>query len=251
MIRLLLAVRPRLVDEQPDAPGERVVVRHHDPAFTRGDVLALLQAEAADRTDRAHEPAVGPGEERLRAVLDQRHAVPLCDPRDAREVGRVPEQVRDDDRARAVADPGLDRLGRDVAGTRVDVREHGDRALVDDRCQCTHVGDGSCDDLVTGFGVDRGDRGVYGARARGCGDRVRGADQIREALLERRDHRALRAREHAALDDGPHRLDLVVTERAPRCILIRRERLTGRERLIGRERCAHAFSRGRGRMFRQ
>ena len=106
VIRIGIAVAPRLVDEQPHAPGELGIVGDDDAALAGGDVLALLQAEAADGAEGADHLAVFAGEVGLRAVLDYRDAAAAGEFEDRRHLARIAEQMGDDDRLRAVADAG-------------------------------------------------------------------------------------------------------------------------------------------------
>ncbi len=64
VVGLRVAVAPGLVDEQERAARELRVVGHDDAALAGGDVLALLQAEAADGAERADWLAVDAGKRR-------------------------------------------------------------------------------------------------------------------------------------------------------------------------------------------
>lgn len=57
-------------------------------------------------------------------------------------------------------DRGLDRVGRDVVGDRVDVREDGDGVLVDDGRGARDVGECGQDDLVPRLDADTRKRAV-------------------------------------------------------------------------------------------
>jgi hypothetical protein len=221
VVRVGVAVPPGLVDEQPDPPGERVVVGHDESALAGRDVLALLEAEAADRPQRAHEPSGALGEERLGAVLDHRDALAVGERRDRRHVHRVAEQVGDDDPARALGEAVLDGLRGDVERDRVDVREDRDRTLVEDGREGAHVRDRRRDELVARLGVDRGDRRVHRRGPRVAGDRVLRTDAARELLLELARVGALRAGQHPAADNLLEQIELFGPERAPRSVLIR------------------------------
>ena len=70
----------------------------------------------------------------LRAVLDDRQ-VPGCGRADRRHFARIAEQVRHDDRLRPIAQAGGDGRGGNVAGQRIDIGEHRDRPLIEDRGQ--------------------------------------------------------------------------------------------------------------------
>ena len=166
MIRLGVSVAPGLVDEEPHSPCVRLVPGDDDSALACGHVLALLQAEAADVADRPDQASIALRPVGLRCVLDDGQVVSFGQLEDGTHAARVAEQVRDDDRPGTRGDPGSDRLGGDVVGQRVDVGEHGDRGLVDDRRQRSDVGDRSRDDLVTGLRIDAGDRRVDGRGAR-------------------------------------------------------------------------------------
>ena len=103
VVRFRIAVAPRLVDEELHAAREPGSDDDHHAALAGGDVLALLQAEAADRAERADGPARR-WAERLRAVLDDREPLRLAELDDRVHVARVAEQVGHDHRPRAARD---------------------------------------------------------------------------------------------------------------------------------------------------
>ena len=101
---------------------------------------------------------------------------------------------------RALAQPRGDRVRRDIARAGIDVGEHRDGALVEDRRQRAHVGDGGGNDLVAGFGVEGRDGGMNGRGAGRAGARRARSQHARKFLGEELDHSAFRGRERAALD---------------------------------------------------
>ena len=54
VIRVGIAVAPRLVDEEADTTGEAIIVGHDQSALAGRDMFALLQAEAPDGADRSN-----------------------------------------------------------------------------------------------------------------------------------------------------------------------------------------------------
>ena len=79
---------------------------------------------------------------------------------------------------------GLDGGGGDVHRVGVDVGEHRDGALVEDRAQRPHVGDRRGDDLVARLEVEAGEGDVDGGGAGGAGDDVLDAEQLGHGRLE-------------------------------------------------------------------
>ena len=169
VVGLRVAVAPGLVDEQEHPAGERGVVGDDHAALAGGDVLALLEAEAADGAERADLAAAVLGQKAW--AQSSMTGMPLESASSMIAVMShgIAEEVGDDDRLGAVAEAGLDGLRRHVAGDRVDVGEDRDGALVEDRGQGAHVGDRRRDDLVAGLRVDGRDRGVDRRRAGGAG----------------------------------------------------------------------------------
>ncbi len=78
-------------------------------------------------------------------------AMRVGDRADAVPVGHVPDQVRDEDRARARPDHRLDRVDVDVVGVGFDVDEHRDETGADDRRDVGGERDRGGDDLVAGL----------------------------------------------------------------------------------------------------
>ena len=236
VIRVLVAVTPSLVDEETHAAPELGIVGDDHAAFTGGDVLALLQAEAADGAERADGAAIIGGAIGLRAVFDNGEAVSRGELQDRAHLGRIAEQVGDDDGAGLWAQDALDRFRRHVAGPWVDIRKNRDRGLVDDRCDGPHISDGRRHDLVARRRVDGGDRGVDRGRAGRAGRGMGHAHQRGEVGYEALDEGALRAGERAAADGLGYERDLLVAEEPPACVLIRRN---GRHRRFVPVGCVH------------
>ena len=196
-----VAVAPGLVAEKHHPPCVARIRRDDHATFARGHVLTLLEAERSDRSDRPHETLVLGGEIRLRAVLDHRDAVGLGHALDANNVARVAEEMCRNDCAGASREACGHRLGRDVQTRGIDVGEDGDRLLVENRRDGSHIGDRCRDDLIAWFGIDGGDGGVDRRRARRDGARVGDTVAVGEGLLEGFHLGALRAVERAGLDD--------------------------------------------------
>ena len=235
MVGVRIAVAPGFVDEQVHPAGQGVVVRHHQPPFTGGHVLALLQAEAADGAKGSHQLAVVARKKCLGAILDDGDVARSGERHDLAHLAGIPEQVRDDDRPGPRAQPGLDGRRRHVEGVGIDVGEHGDGALVEDRRQRPHIRDRRRDDLVARLRIDRRDGRVDGSRARGARVRVPNAEEVGEAPFERLHERTLRAGEGAAADGLRHQRDLFGPQRPAGGVLIgwQRERCRLGQRGLG------------------
>ena len=162
MVGFRITVSPGFVDEQEHSPRKFLIVANAKPSFTGRDVLALLHAEAADVTDETHVFASVGGVKGLGTVFDHRDVFAACQFHDRTHVARVAKQVRHDDGLRSVTQPGLDRVGGHVASAIIDIRKNGNRALIQNRCQRSHVGDRSRDELVTRLGVNRCKSSVQG-----------------------------------------------------------------------------------------
>src|SRR4051812_13924987 len=102
-------------------------------------MFALLQAEAADRTDSAYELAPVRGEKRLRAVFYDRNASLVRERHNVRHLTRIAKEVGNDDCLCASAKTTFDRIRSDVICARIDIRKHRDGALVENRSKCPHV----------------------------------------------------------------------------------------------------------------
>ena len=221
MVRRLVAVTPGLVDEQEHPPGEVRIVRRHQPALAGGDVLALLQAEAANVAPHADLAAADLGAKRLGAVFDDRNSSPAGQLHDLAHAARIAEEVGDHDRLGARAERGLDRVGRHVVRERIDVGEHGDCRLVDDRRQSAHVGDRRRYHFVARLGIDGRQRRMERGRAVRAGVRTLGPQVGGKVFFKALHEHALRARERAAFNGRRQLQHLVVAQLPPAGVLVR------------------------------
>ena len=185
-------------------------VRGHHPALARGDLLVRVEGENRRGALRAHRLALVPGAERLARVLDQREAMPVADRAQLVELARVPVDVDGDDGLRSLGDGGLDRGRVEVQRSRVDVREHGRRALVDRAVRRGDERVRARDHLVAGLESGRDAEEVQSRRAARHGSRVRRADRLGERLLEALDRRA--EREPARVEDLGDELLLAIVD---------------------------------------
>ncbi len=165
VVGLRVAIAPRFVDEEAHAAGQRVVAGDHQPAFTGGDMLALLQAVTADRPQGAHQLSLATGQISLGAVLNHGHVMPLGQGHNRRHVTRIAKQVRHNNGLGPVAQTGRDGLSGDVRGAGIDIGKHRDSALIQNWGNRAHICDRRGDDLIARLGIDRGYRGMNGARA--------------------------------------------------------------------------------------
>lgn len=183
-------------------------------------MLALLEAEAADRAEGTDRPTASARQEGLSAVFNHGDPALVCERHDVFHLTGIPKEMGNDDRFRSRRESRLDGAGGDVARTRIDIREYGNRALVEDRGERAHVSDGCRYDLVSGLRVDCGHRAVDRGRARGARIGVPGAEEGSEIALERLGERALGARECSAPDRLAHEFDLFGSECSPRGVLV-------------------------------
>ena len=184
MVRILIAVAPCLIDVQEHAASEFIVIGNHNSTFAGGNVLALLQAEAADGSERSDILIVVTGHECLSCVFDNRNAGSARQLHNGFHLTRVPEQVRDDDGFGFVCDAIFNCRRSHVAGFRIDIAENRNGSLVDNRRQRSHISDRRCDDLIARFRID----GSYGQVNRStttvAGVGVFRTNQLREALFQ-------------------------------------------------------------------
>ncbi len=75
---------------------------------------------------------------------------------DPMHVTRVSEKMRYDDGSGTLAQARFNRLGRDVVCFRIDIGEDWNSALIEDRGDRPHIGDGGSDNFISWFRVDRG-----------------------------------------------------------------------------------------------
>src|SRR5213076_872000 len=104
----LALLEPAVVPQQEHAIEQLGVVADRDARLAARDRLLALEAEAAEVAPRADRAALVGRAVRVRAVLDERDAVPLGDLGEAVHRRRVAPQVHDDDGARARGDAPLD-----------------------------------------------------------------------------------------------------------------------------------------------
>jgi hypothetical protein len=190
-------------------------------------VLALLQAEAADRAVCSYQLATIAREVCLSAIFEHGQTVLAGEIDDRAHLAGIAEQMRDYDRLGLFAQACGDSISRDVAGERIDVGEHRNSSLVEDRRQCAHVGDRRRDDFVARFRIDRGNRAMNGRRAGRAGDRVLSPEQLGEAFLQCRAGRTFRAGKRAALNYLDQLRDFFRPEGPTGRLLIRRQRNNG------------------------
>jgi hypothetical protein len=160
------------------------VVGDGEAAVSGGDVLRLLEAEAADRAKGANLPALVEGAVGLAAILDHGDVALGRHLQDGVEIGRLPEEMDDHDCLRAVGDVGADRFGVDAPGGGVDIGENRHGVLGDDRDHGAEIGDRGDDDLVTRIGIEGGDGKVEGAGAGGGCHGLVDAEPLAECHFE-------------------------------------------------------------------
>ena len=177
------------------------VVGHHRAALAVGaEILAGIEAEAAEVAHRAAPPPVVLGAVRLARVLDDGDALAPRDVENRVHVGRLAVQVHGNDGFRPRGDGGFElrRIHRPIA--RLDVHEHRRGARVFDGRDGGHEGVRDGDHFVAASDAGGEQRQVQGARAAVDADGVARVAIGGKRLLERGHRRAedeLRFVEHA------------------------------------------------------
>jgi hypothetical protein len=115
--------QPADIVQRPREIVELAGVGDHDPALAGIDVLAGLEAEAAEVADRANRRPLPRRTPRLAGILQYRDPMLSGNLEHAVHVGRLPADVDRDDRLRPRRDRGLDPGGIDVVRFRIDVDE--------------------------------------------------------------------------------------------------------------------------------
>jgi hypothetical protein len=157
-------------------------------------VVRGIEARRGDVAEGADGAPVVRGAERVAAVLDEPESVRFGERGDCRDVEWIAERMRDHDRARAVAEGGLQHVeARAERGNR-DVDEDGHESVLKDRI---HRGREACrdgDDLIAAP-----DLPVPECRRRECGERdeVCRGSRVHEGRLPRAEGAREVALEHA------------------------------------------------------
>ena len=188
-------------------PRDVVPVRRHEPTLAGGDVLRRIQREAGRVGDRADLPAAIRALERMRRVLDDRHAE-----REQRiEVAPLPREVHREDRLRPLVDELRNTRRVDVQVLVAHVREDGRRAGVHDHVRGRRPRDRRRDHLVARPNAEREQREMH---RRGPG---RDRDHLVRLEKRRQPPLQLRRLRPGRQPAGAQRLgdcgDLLVTDR--------------------------------------
>ena len=154
--------------------------------------------------------------ERVARVLDHRQAVAGGDLGDAVPVGRVADEVGEQQRAGAVGDHLLDPVDVDAVRQRLAVDEHRDPAAADDRCDVGREGERARDDLGAGREIEQLEREVERRRPRVAHDPVRLAEARRDLALHAHDPPARPQPLRPGAQHLDHRLDLALVVHAAR-----------------------------------
>jgi hypothetical protein len=96
-----------LVGSEAQTGSQPLIAGNHDAAVATGDVLELVQAEAADVAECANRFTHVSAAERLRTVLDQPQVVPAADVAQCVQVAGVAPQMHRKHRPRARGDSRL------------------------------------------------------------------------------------------------------------------------------------------------
>ena len=173
------------------ARQHRVVGEHH-PALGGGELLVGVEAVDGRVAERAELAPVVRAVDRLAGVLHPGQAVALGDLHQRGHLGRVAEDVDDQDRLGAGRDGRLDRRRVHVERERVDLGEHRRGAGEQDRVGGRDERERRGDDLVARPEAERVQAEVQAGGAARHGHGVLHADAIAPRLLEPRHHRAQR-----------------------------------------------------------
>ena len=177
-----------MVAQRPRQPSEVIAVRGERAALAVGaQVLGGVEAEGGRLAEAAHAPAAVARAVGLAGILDDGQVVARGDRQDGVEIRRPAVEMHRHDRPRVRGDRGLDALGVEVGGARIDVHEQRARPDVGDGFGGGDEGVGRGDDLVARLHPRREQGQMQGARARVHGDAVLDAAVGRELLLEPRD----------------------------------------------------------------
>src|SRR5207249_1926951 len=155
------------------------------------------EGEGREMAVRAERAALVLGAEGFTSVLDERKSMSLGQLPQRIELARIAEDVDSEDRAGAVSDGGLRRSRVEVQRTRVDVREHGPRALVEEAVGRGDEGERRRHNLVSGADSGQSDGEVKPRGAARDARRVSRADALCKELLEAVERRAERERTRA------------------------------------------------------
>src|SRR6266849_4693577 len=197
--------------QQPHALAQVGIVGGDHAPFAGRDGLDRMEAEDRCRAPAADRVAAVLAAERVGRVLDQREPVTGGDRPEAVEVDGLPAEMHRQDRAGARRDRGGDGLRVDVERPGIDVDE--DRAGPDgeDHVAGRRPRHGGGDDLVAGPNACCQEREVKAGRGGAHRDGVRGANGVREGLLEGRHART--ARQPPRAEAGGHRFDFLRPDR--------------------------------------
>jgi hypothetical protein len=137
---------------RPDRTSEvrhAVVARHKHPALDRGDVMGEIEGEGAHLAERADLTVADCAAQRLARVLDHPQVMLLREVHQWVHVHGVAEQVDRHDGAGLGRQCLVEAFRLKVQRVRVDVDQHRDAAMLEDRRQSGRPGHRGNDDLVT------------------------------------------------------------------------------------------------------
>ncbi len=117
------------VAEQANPFRQGVIIGNDGAALDGVEQLGSVKAERADVAPVEYRLVLVADAERVGAVVDHLQAMPLCNLRDSLNVARIAEDMGGHDRLGVGLYPRFDRLGIQVPGGLVDVREYRPDAL--------------------------------------------------------------------------------------------------------------------------
>ncbi len=205
VISLFLSVRA----EQPEFGSEQGIGGGEHATFARRHVLRRVEGVADDIGKRAHVSSSEPGTMSLCGIPDQPKIMAPGELREARDIGRVPEEVNRRESARTMGNPFLDGGGIEREGLGVNVRQDRDRSSCQHHRCGGHEGEVGDDHFVAGF-----EQSPIGDIERSCSrvdcDRKARFDSAGEALLKVRGNPS--RTQLAAFENSSDRLDLAVPQ---------------------------------------
>ncbi len=156
------------------------VLGHDHAPFPGRHVLVGVEGEHRRRREGPDPPALVLRADGMRGVLEHGDPAGGGELEDRIEVRRLAHEVDRQDHLRSRREPLLDLLDPDVQSGRVDVREDGPGAAVDDRVERRHERHGRRHDFVARADSEREERDVQARGRRGDRHGIAAADVLGE-----------------------------------------------------------------------
>ena len=175
---VLIFLAAAMIPQHRKAIGEFRIVSSDQSAVTgSSQVFGGKKTETAEGSYVSYESALEFCANRLGGVFNHRKMVRTRNLGDPSHIGRQPEQVDWHDRPGSAGDGGVQSLGIQVVGLRIDVHEDRLGLQPRDAARSGNKGEWRGDDLVTGINLQRHQREQECIRSGGAGDREITADE--------------------------------------------------------------------------